>query len=95
VRGSLTASQSSAGGTLSVRVLATRAQLASAHGSVVLAQLVRRSLQPGRVTFSVRLSARGRIALRRHGTLRVRVVITLAPPQGTPAVTSRPLTLRR
>jgi hypothetical protein len=95
VRGSLTVSRSSAGGTLSVQVLATRAQLASAHGAVVLARLVRHSLQPGALTFSVRLQARGRAALRRNGRLRVKVVITLAPAQGTPAVTSRPLTLRR
>ncbi|HEX5223870.1 MAG TPA: plastocyanin/azurin family copper-binding protein [Solirubrobacteraceae bacterium] len=95
VYGSLTVSPASAGGTLTVQVLAARAQLASAHAPVVIARLVRRSLRPGPLSFSARVSARGRSALHRRGRLRVTVRIAIVPAQGTPAVTSRALTLRR
>jgi hypothetical protein len=95
VRGGITVAPASAGGTLSVEVLAASAVLASRHGPVVIGRLVRRSLAQGPLSFSVRLSARGRSALRRHGSLRVTVRVALTPPHGAPAVKSRALTLRR
>jgi plastocyanin len=95
VRGSLTVAAAAAGGTLDVKLLAGRAQLARARSEVVLGDLTRRGIAAGPLAFRVSLNARGRAALRARGRLRVTVRITVAPPQGAATALSRSLLLRR
>jgi hypothetical protein len=97
VHGSVEVSRAGAGGRLEVRLLATRASLASAgHGSrVQVGRAVIAPLSAGTVGFTVGLDARARLALRKHGrlALSVRVLLTHAHAQAVTIV--RGIVIRR
>jgi hypothetical protein len=95
VRGSLQVPAADAGGRLEVDLLAARAALARSRGSsgVRVGRLVRSSLRIGRLSFAVALDTRGRAALSRHRRLALVLRVALAPPHGSPAVTSRRVVL--
>jgi plastocyanin len=91
VKGVLEVSKAGAGDRLEIDVFAKSASLAAAkHSSRVrVGRLIRSSLSPGRVFFSVRLNARARRALRRHRRLALTVKITLTPAHGGPLTVTR------
>jgi hypothetical protein len=84
VHGSVEVSQTGAGGRLEVGLFAVSASLAKAGhlAQVRVGRLVRSSLKAGSVSFAVRLSAKGKAALRRHQRLAVTVKVTLTPVHG-------------
>lgn len=96
VHGSIEVSQAGSGGRLEVRLFAAAASLAKAgHAKKVpVGRLVRSSVQAGRVSFSVPLSARGRAALRRHRRLALTVKVTLTPPHGAAVTVTRGVVVR-
>ena len=55
---------------------------------------LRRSVGPGRVTFSVRLTPAGRRALRRNGRLAISLRLRVTPPAGAAYTAARAVTLR-
>jgi plastocyanin len=84
VHGSIAVSQAGAGGRLEVDLLARGASLTKTkHGAPVrVGRLVRSSLSAGKVSFSVRLSARARRALKRHRRLTLTARVILTPASG-------------
>jgi hypothetical protein len=90
-------SQTGAGGRLEVDLIASGASLARrgtrAH-QVVVGRLVRASVSPGKVSFSVSLTARGKSALRRHHRLALTVRIMLTPLHGAAVTIARSVSLR-
>ena len=90
VRGSLTIPSADAGGRLEIDLLATLG-----HSKLRVGQLVRRGLAVGPLRFSIAPSARGLRAFRRRGSLKVTMLVKLAPGAGTPSSVSRRLTLHR
>jgi plastocyanin len=90
VRGSLTIPSAGAGGRLEVDLLA---KLGSSK--VRVGQLVRRSIAAGPLRFSLAPTGRGLRALRKRGSLKVTMLVKLAPLSGTASSVSRALTLRR
>ncbi len=91
VRGSLEISKSGTGDRLEIDLLARSASLARAKRStrVRVGRLVRGSVSAGRVSFVVKLNARGRRALERHRRLALAVRITLTPVYGEPFTVTR------
>lgn len=90
VHGSLTISQSGAGDRLEVDLLASGASLASAkHSRVRVGRFTRSSLSAGRQSFSVKLNAQARRALKRRHRLALTVKITLTPFYGEPTTLTR------
>jgi hypothetical protein len=96
VHGSLEVSQAGAGGRLEVGLFAAGASLARVGhpAQVRVGRLVRSSLQAGSVSFSVRLSAKGKAALRRHRRLVLAVKITLTPLHGAAVTVARVVVVR-
>jgi plastocyanin len=84
VRGSLNISKVGAGDRLEIDVFAKSASLAKARrsASVRVGRFIRSSVSAGAMSFSVRLSARARKALKRHRRLALTVKITLTPFYG-------------
>jgi hypothetical protein len=97
VRGSINVSQAYSGGRLEVGLFAAHASLAKAgHPTQVrIGRLVRSSLKPGNLSFSVPLTAKGKVALRRHHRLTVTVKITLTPRHGAAMTITRLVVVRR
>jgi hypothetical protein len=95
VRGSLDVPQAGAGGRLEVDLLARRAALANAAGSmrVRVGRFIRSSLPVGKFSFTVPLNARAKRALARHHHLALIVKIVLTPVHGSTATMSRAVTL--
>jgi hypothetical protein len=91
VHGSIKVSQAAAGGRLEVGLFAAGASLAKAGhpAQVRVGRLLRAPLQAGNVSFSVSLSAKGKVALHRHGRLRLTVKVTLTPVQGAAVTVTR------
>jgi hypothetical protein len=91
VRGSVKISQAGVGGRLEVDLLASGASPAKAGHSpqVLLGRLVRTSLYAGTTSFTVPLSAKGKVALRRHRRLTLTVKITLTPVHGAAVTVTR------
>jgi hypothetical protein len=96
VHGSIKVSQAGSGGRLEVGLFAAGASLANAgHAERVrVGRLARSSLEAGRVSFSVPLSAKGRAALHRHRRLALTVKITLTPLHGAAVTITRGVVLR-
>jgi hypothetical protein len=84
VKGLIDLSKAAAGGRLEVDLLAQSASLAKAKHStrVRVGRLVRSSLSAGKLSFSVKLNAKARRALRRHHKLALTVEIVLTPAGG-------------
>lgn len=91
VHGSVQISKAGVGGRLEVDLLAKSASLAKAKRStqVRVGRLVRSSLYAGSVSFAVPLTARGKVALRRHKRLALTVKIVLTPVTGAPVTVNR------
>ncbi len=91
VHGSIKVTQAGSGGRLEVGLFAADASLAkAAHPAKVrVGRLVRSSLKPGEVSFSVPLSAKGKTALRRHRRLALTVKIMLTPQRGAAVTVTR------
>jgi hypothetical protein len=77
VHGHLDVSQAGSGGRLEIDLLIK----ATGHTTKV-GRLIRLSLQAGKLSFSVPLTAKGKTSLRRHRRLAVTVKITLTPTHG-------------
>lgn len=90
LRGSLTIPSADAGGRLEVDLLA-----ALGHAKIRVSRVVRRGLAAGPLRFSPAISGRGLRALRRRGTLKLTMLVKLAPAAGTGSSVSRRLTLHR
>jgi hypothetical protein len=84
VKGSINLSQAAAGGRLEIDLFAPSASLAKAkhHAAVRVGRLVRSSLTAGKLTFSVKLNARARGAIKRHHRLALTIKVMLAPASG-------------
>ncbi|MGA2165852.1 MAG: hypothetical protein ABSH36_15485, partial [Solirubrobacteraceae bacterium] len=91
VRGQVKVSQAGSGGRLEVGLFAAGTSLAKAghSGQVRVGRLVRSSLTAGSVSFSVPLSAKGKVALRHHRRLALTVKITLTPAHGAAVTVTR------
>jgi hypothetical protein len=94
VKGSLDVSKVGAGDRLEVDLLATTASLAKAgHATQVVGRLVSASISAGQRSFSVKLNAKARRALKRHHRLALKVKITLTPAGGEATILTRSVTL--
>jgi hypothetical protein len=84
VKGSLNLSKAAAGDRLEVDLLAQSAFLAKAKHStrVRVGRYVRSSLSAGKLSFSVKLNAKARRAIKRHHKLALTVEIVLTPASG-------------
>jgi plastocyanin len=91
VHGSIEVSQAGAGGRLELGLFATDASLAKARhtAGARVGRLVRSSLKAVSVFFSVPLSAKAKVALRRHRRLALTVKITLTPLHGEAVTLTR------
>ncbi|MGH2903971.1 MAG: hypothetical protein ACRDK7_10365 [Solirubrobacteraceae bacterium] len=94
VKGSLQIAKAGAGDRLEVDLLATTASLAKAgHTTQVVGRFLRASVGTGKQSFSVKLNARARKALKRHHHLTLKVKITLTPPHGGATSVTRSVTV--
>jgi hypothetical protein len=94
VKGSLQISKAGAGDRLEVELLATTASLAKAgHTTQVVGRFVSASVSAGRRSFSVKLNARARQALKRHHRLALTMKITLTPAYGKAMSITRSITV--
>ena len=84
VKGSVDVSQTGAGGSLQVDLLATRARLfGPGHaGRMRVGRLTRSSLTEGHISFTVSLKGVARRALKRDEHLSLQVKVTVTPSQG-------------
>jgi plastocyanin len=91
VKGSLDISKAGAGDRLEIDLFAKSASLAKAKRStrVRVGRLVRGSVSAGQLSFSVKLDARARQALKRHRRLVLTVKIMLTPAHGEPLTVTR------
>jgi plastocyanin len=91
VHGSLVVSQAGAGGRLEVALLARGASLAKVRRppQVRVGRLVRASLSPGKVSFTVPLSAKAKHALKLRRRIALTVAIVLTPAQGSAVTVTR------
>jgi plastocyanin len=91
VRGSLEVPAADAAARLEVDLLARGAALSSAGGSsaVRVGRLVRSTVGPGKLAFSVALNARARATLARRHRLQLIVKVVLTPAHGSPSAISR------
>lgn len=98
LHGSLELGQAGSGGSLEVDLLAKGSLLGKTRGSgsksVRVGRLVRRSLSPGKLSFSLTLTAQGKRALARRHSLPLTVRITFTPARGTPVRVTRSVVLR-
>jgi hypothetical protein len=94
VKGSLQITKAGAGDRLEVDILATAASLAKAgHTTQVVGRFVSASVSAGRQSFSVKLNATARRALKRHHRLALKVKITLTPAYGEAVSITRSMTV--
>jgi hypothetical protein len=94
VKGSLQVSKAGAGDRLVVELLATAASLASAgHSTQVVGRSVSALVSAGQRSFSVKLDAKAKRALKRHHRLALKVKITLTSPHGQATSVMRSVTL--
>jgi hypothetical protein len=93
VRGSLQISKAGAGDRLEVDLLATTASLAKAGHTTQVGRFVSASVSAGQRSFSVKLNAKARRALKRHHRLALKVKITLTPASGEALSITRSVTL--
>jgi plastocyanin len=91
VKGSIAISKAGTGDRLEIDVFAKGASLAKAKhpARVRVGRLVRGSVSAGRLSFSVKLNAKARRALKRHGRLALTVKIMLTPTSGEPFSVTR------
>lgn len=83
VTGSLQIAQAGTGDRLEIDLIAATASLAKAgHGTQVIGRFVNASVSAGVQSFSVKLDAKARRALKRHHRLALKVKITLTPVYG-------------
>lgn len=94
VKGSLVISKAGAGDRLEIDVFAKSASLAKTKHSarVRVGRFVRGSVSAGAMSFTVKLDARARKALRRHHKLALSVRIALTPFYGEPLTVTRSVT---
>jgi hypothetical protein len=94
VKGSLQISKAGAGDRLEVDLLATTASLAKAGDATqVVGRFVSASVSAGRQSFSVKLNATARKALKRHHHLALKVKITLTSVYGEATNFTRSVTV--
>ncbi|MFI5037605.1 MAG: hypothetical protein ACHP93_03920 [Solirubrobacterales bacterium] len=95
VHGSLDVSQAGAGGRLEVDLLARSASLASVghRVQVRVGKLVLTALSAGKVSFSVPLNARAKVALLHRHRLALIVKILVKPPSGSAVTVTRAVVL--
>jgi hypothetical protein len=94
VKGSLQISKAGAGDRLEVDLLATTASLAKAgHTTQVVGRFASASVSAGEQSFSVKLNARARKALKRHHRLALEVKITLTPVHGEATSVTKSVTV--
>jgi hypothetical protein len=94
VKGALQISKVGTGDRLVVELLATTASLASAGRSTqVVGRSVSTSVSAGRQSFSVKLNARAKRALKHRHRLALKVRITLTPAHGQATSVTRSVTL--
>ncbi len=95
VNGSLEVSKAGAGDRLEVDLIATTASLAKAgHATQVVGRFVSASVSAGQRSFSVKLNAKARQALKRHHRLALTVKITLTPLHGAAVTITRGIVVR-
>jgi hypothetical protein len=94
VKGSLEISKAGGGDRLEVDLLATAASLAKAgHATQVVGRFASASVSAGQRSFSVKLNAKARRALKRHHRLALKVKITLTPAAGEALTITRSVIL--
>jgi hypothetical protein len=95
VKGSINLSKAAAGDRLEVDLLTQSASLAKAKHStrVRVGRYVRSSLTAGKLSFSVKLNAKARRAIKRHHRLALTVKIVLTPASGEALTITRSVTL--
>jgi hypothetical protein len=94
VKGSIQISKAGVGDRLEVDLLATTASLAKArHTTQVVGRFVSASASAGQESFSIKLNAKARRALKRHHRLALKVKITLTPINGEATSMTRSVTL--
>lgn len=94
VKGSLQISKAGAGDRLEVDLLATAASLVKAgHATQVVGRFVSASVSAGQRSFSVKLNAKARRALKRHRRLALTVKIILTPVHGQTTNITRSVTV--
>jgi plastocyanin len=94
VKGSLEVSKAGGGDRLEVDLLATTASLAKAgHATQVVGRFVSAAVSAGQRSFSVKLNAKARRALKRHHRLALKVKITLTPAGGEALTITRSVIL--
>jgi hypothetical protein len=94
VKGSLQISKAGGGDRLEVDLLATAASLAKAgHATQIVGRFVSASVGAGQRSFSVKLNAKARRALKRHHRLALKVKIVLTPASGEALTITRSVIL--
>jgi hypothetical protein len=95
VKGSIDLSKAAAGDRLEVDLLTQSASLAKTKRStrVRVGRYLRNSLSAGKLSFSVKLSAKARRAIKRHHRLALTVEIALTPAGGKALILARSVTL--
>jgi hypothetical protein len=94
VKGSLQIAEAGAGDRLEVDLLATPASPGKAgHATQVVGRFVSASVSAGQQSFSVKLNATARKALKRHHRLALKVKITLTPAHGEAISITRSVTV--
>jgi hypothetical protein len=95
VKGSINLSKAAAGDRLEVDLLAQSASLAKAKHStrVRVGRYVRGSLSAGKLSFSVKLNAKARRAVKRHHRLALTVEVVLTPASGEALTITRSVTV--
>jgi hypothetical protein len=95
IKGSLQISEAGAGDRLEVDLLATTASLAKAgHATQVVGRFVSASVSAGQHSFSVKLTAKARKALKRHHRMVLEVKITLTPAHGEAVSVTKSVTVQ-
>ncbi len=94
VKGSLQVAKAGAGDRLEVDLIATTASLAkTGHKTQVVGRFVSASVSAGQQSFSIKLNAKARKALKRHHRLALKVKITLTPGYGEAVSVTRSVTV--
>lgn len=94
VKGSFQIAKAGSGDRLEIDLVATTASLATAgHATQVVGRFASASVSAGQQSFSVKLDAKARQALKRHHHLALKVKITLTPTYGEATSITRSVTL--
>jgi plastocyanin len=85
------------GSRLEIKLSASGAALGGSgtRAALLVGRLLKRSVGPGKVSFSIPLSTSAKRALRRHGRLAVKVLLTVTPAGGGATRVTRHVTLHR